>query len=1098
MENMEEMDGNVDLFGDDGITDVSLDWGEFDLDGVEVSESAETLADGLISCLNTLGRVDVPYIAVACGKTCEEVVEGLKGAIFQNPETWDKDRRKGWETADAYLSGNLLRKWRIANDANEKYVGLFEENVRAIEKILPKSVACEDIYVTLGSPWLPTTVVDDFIEHLLGPYVSTINEKFRSGYLVCHDETTGVWEVPGKSRYRYGQYAVRANSAFGTKRMEALEIIERTLNMKTIVVKDEIPVAGDPKKTKRVVNRDETLLAIEKQDIIVKEFKDWVWKDDQRKKLLTDIFDERFGSIRHRRFDGSFLTFPLMDKQAKLYAYQKNAVARILFSPNVLLAHEVGCGKTYIMVAAGMELRRIGISKKNMYVVPNSLLGQWRDIFAELYPHARVLSVEPKDFTPKKRLDTLRNMRDGDYDGILIAYSCFDRIAVSKKIRITYLENKLADIERIIQEKQDGYTFSLTYKKKQIADELKKLRADVPDDPKEIFFEHLEVNTLFVDEAHNYKNIGVDSQIEYVLGIAKTASEKCQGMLRKARIVQKQNGGRGVVFATGTPITNSITDAFVMQKYLQNGELTLLDLQNFDAWVGMFAEKTTEFEIDVDTNSYRMATRFSKFHNLTELTALLSSIADFYRADGQTGVPATDGAIDCLVGKTPMLQNYLDDISRRADLVRSGMVNRLEDNMLKITTDGRKAALDLRLVDKTAAFHPQCKVARCAENVFDIYLKTLGKRSTQLIFCDTSTPKQGFNVYDELTRLLVDAGMPADKIAYIHDATSDRAREDLFNRMRTGDLRVLIGSTFKLGLGVNIQDKMIAVHHLDIPWRPADMVQREGRILRQGNENKKVYIYRYVTDGSFDAYSWQLLESKQRFIAQLLSGTLSEKESEDVDGVVLDYAEVKALAIGNPLIKERVETANELTKLLTLQRKTQYNRQLLEGELFELPARLDEQRKRFSECMLDRDEYQQAKREYAFDEKRELRAKIFAAVQGYDANTAKETQIAEYQGFQVLLPAYMVKEKPFVWLKRNGKYYVELGDVESTVLTRIDNRLNTLDELLAKFRENVRSLIVEKAEIEKELEKTTSYADEIETCRQKLAEIDKKLGVKKK
>ena len=498
--------------------------------------------------------------------------------------------------------------------------------------------------------------------------------------------------------------------------------------------------------------------------------------------------------------------------------------------------------------------------------------------------------------------------------------------------------------------------------------------------------------------------------------------------------------------ATGTPITNSITDAFIMQKYLQNGELGLLDLQNFDSWTGMVAEKSTEFEIDVDTSSYRLATRFSKFHNLPELTTLFSQIADFHHMDEVNGIPAFDGYSDALIGKTLSFENYLNLISSRADDVRAGLVNRSADNMLKITTDGRKAALDIRLVDSNEPFTQQSKVYRCAENVFDIYLKTDG---TQLVFCDTSTPKSSFNMYDELKRLLIEKGILPSQIAFVHDATTEAKRNTLFTRMRNGDIRVLIGSTFKLGIGVNVQDKLIAIHHLDVPWRPADMIQREGRILRQGNQNPKVQIFRYITEGSFDAYSWQLLETKQRFITSLLSGSYTEHEGSDIEDTVLNYAEIKALAVGNPLVKKRVETANELSRYYTLQRKLVETRTL------------------------------------------------FNAVKNNELQI-KERTAFEYCGFKIILPANMAKGKPFVWLEREGKYYVELGDTEVGVLIRIDNYLNNLDKHIENQQKQLFNMGERKKGIQKELGNDENYADVIAELKEKLAEIDDKLGVNKK
>ena len=702
--------------------------------------------------------------------------------------------------------------------------------------------------------------------------------------------------------------------------MPALYILERTLNMKTVAVTDEVICHTNASGVKRVINKSETVLALEKQQKMIKAFQRWVWKDQKRKERLEIIFENNFSCVRRRIFDGSFLDFPTMSPSVNLYPHQKNAVARILFSPNTLLAHDVGSGKTYIMIAAGMELKRMGLSRKNLYVVPNNIVGQWEKLFSVMYPDSKLLCVEPKNFTPTKRESVLEQIRDEDFDGIIMAYSCFEQIPLSKDFYTEQLQETLDKISELASNTNKA-TSKLERKKEAVRKALSSLELAMDNMYDTVYFDELGITRLFVDEAHNYKNVPIETKVDKVLGISSKGSKKCRDMMDKVRLVQKQNNGGGVVMATGTPITNSITDAFVMQKYLQSGELGMLDLQSFDSWVGMFAERVTEFEIDVDTSSYRLATRFAKFHNLPELTALLSSIADFHQVDSSIGIPNFDGYKDALISKTSEFAAYLDDISARAELVRKGIVSRSDDNMLKITTDGRKAALDMRLVEPNTSFTYQSKVARCAENVFDIYCETQSDKSTQLIFCDSSTPKSGFNVYDEVKRLLIGMGVPSEEIAFIHDAGTESKREKLFSRLRSGNVRILIGSTFKLGLGVNIQNKLIALHHLDVPWRPADMTQREGRILRQGNENKKVYIYRYITEGSFDAYSWQLLETKQRFISGLLSGSLTERSGSDIESTVLDYAQVKALAVGNPLIKERVETANELTRYLALQRK---------------------------------------------------------------------------------------------------------------------------------------------------------------------------------
>ena len=1062
--------------------DLDMDWSSLISPAcAEPSDRAESVSDGLIMSLTQLGRVDIEYIAGLTSKTRPQVISELKGSIYQNPDTWDECYYKGWETAEEYLSGNLMRKRRVAQAASIKYHGRFDDNVRAIEKELPPTVGARDIYVTLGSPWIPTGIIDDFITHIL-----RLNRPFHG---TKHDEYTGTWEIPDKNAFWYS-HNVSSTHVYGTSRISALHILERTLNMRTVSVTNEIDCGTAKNGKKRVIDREETALALEKQQKLIDTFRKWVWKDADRRTLLEDIFDDRFGSVRRRIFDGSFLRFPTMDPSVTLYPYQKNAVARILFSPNTLLAHDVGSGKTFIMIAAGMELKRMGLSQKNLYAVPNNIIGQWKDIFLQLYPNAKLLCVDPKSFTPDKRNAVLRSIRDDSFDAIIMAHSCFDMIPLSRDYYIEELKEDIARMREVNSNETKSNT-STRHREKVLKDELAKMMGSFSIDFT-VCFDELGVTRLFVDEAHHYKNVPLDTKTDRVLGISATGSKKCKDMLDKVHVVQKAGGG--VIMGTGTPITNSITDAFVMQKYLQSGELALLDLNNFDSWVGMFAERVTDFEVDVDTSSYRLATRFSKFHNLPELTALLSSIADFHSADEGAELPEIDGYDDALIGKTEELEDYLKEISSRADYVRSGYVSRTEDNMLKITTDGRKAALDVRLVNPDAPFTYWSKVYRCAENVSDIFHKTAAERSTQLVFCDYSTPKDGFNIYDELKRLLILMGVPEKEIAFVHDATTEAKRNALFAAVRKGDIRVLVGSTFKLGLGVNVQDKLIALHHVDTPWRPADLTQRNGRILRQGNTNKKVRIFRYITEGSFDAYSWQLLETKQRFIVSLLSGSMTQRSGSDIEGTVLDYAEVKALAVGNPLIKKRVETANELTRCLTLQRKTIEQRVRTEKELSELPDRIARQEDVIRRCEDDIESLKTGTAVYDANTRRTFRKTIFEAIKSGEMEL-EDRVLMTYQGFDVVLPAAMDVNKPYVWLSREARYYVEMGDSEKGILLRIDNYLEALPEHLNKLKEVLSSLVTRQAELKAELGKNDSYTETITALQNKLRQIDKKLGV---
>lgn len=1084
--------------------------------------NAGSISDALIFSLADLGRVDIEYMADISGETPDSVISALRGSIFQDPLKWDEDPYKGWETAEEYLSGNLMRKLKEAREAGRQHGGRFAGNIRAIEKVLPPAASADDIYITLGSPWVPADVIDDFMLHLFGDplrhWSSNYKERIMESWRTRHDELTGTWEIPEKSRY---DHSVAVCRTYGTEKMEALHILEKTLNMKTVKVTTEIKAEGNSSGKKRVIDKEETAAALEKQRRLIGEFRRWVWADPARKERLEKIFEDRYGCVRQRHFDGSFLEFPGLSPEVSLYPYQKDAVARIIFSPNTLLAHDVGSGKTYVMIAAGQELRRMGLSKKNMYVVPNNIVQQWRSIFLRMYPEARLLCVEPGSFVPKKRQEILKQIRDRKFDGIIIAYSCFEQIPLSKKYRIKELRREKKDITALVRQKSKA-TARLKKKKEAIEKELAELLdAGDPAADEAIYFEQLGITRLFVDEAHNFKNIPIDTKIDSVLGISTRGSKKCWEMMDKVHMIQQKNGGKGVVLATGTPITNSVTDAFVMQQYLQSGELRLLDLGNFDSWIGMFAEKVTEFEVDVDTNGYRLATRFARFHNLPELTALLSSVADFHQVDDRAGLPAFSGYDDVLLPKTPEFSEYLNKISARADDVRKGRVSRRDDNMLKITTDGRKAALDLRLVEAKARFVFESKVARCAENIAKIYYKTAPYRSTQIVFCDISTPKAGFNLYDELKTLLVGCGLKPEEIAFVHDAATASARSALFARVREGEIRVLIGSTFKLGLGVNIQDRLIALHHLDVPWRPADMTQREGRILRQGNTSERAYIFRYITEGSFDAYSWQLLETKQKFISALLSGSLTERSGSDIDDTVLDYAEVKALAIGNPLVKKRVEAANELSRLMTLQRKAIDSKIGLEKELLSVSGRIEDIADRIEKCKKDREACEERNadalqlrgsraqygesRDGAFSdglsddghERRAIREQISRAVRENILERG-EKKLMTYRGFDLILPAHMMGDSPYIIIAGEGRYRVEMGDTEVGNLRRVDNFISNLGGHLEKLEISLEKLKERKKDIEAELEKKESYSEQISSCKETIEKMDKKLKAGKK
>lgn len=1071
------------------------------------SDNPDSISDSLIRCVRDTGSVDIRRIAEYAGVSAGEVITSLRGVIYQNPETWNGDSYEGWEMADEYLSGNLRYKFLKARVAQKSYRGMFEDNVKALEELLPPEMKAEDIYVTLGSPWIPEEIVDDFVNHLIQPH------SYHRYSGTRHDQETGSWELVDK--YKLSGY-VRNKATFGTPRMDAVTILERTLNMRTIRVTDEVSAPDTKSGVRRKLNRAETAAVQEKQKLIIAEFRRWIWQDEERSKTIRQIYEYKYGCNVARRFNGSFLEFPGMAEEAELYPYQKNAVARILFTPNTLLAHDVGAGKTYIMIAAAMEMRRMEMAKKCMFVVPNNLVEQWRSIFGKLYPDAEVLSIEPKDMRPERRGSTLRKVIRDDYDGIIIACSCFDSISLSRSAHIDELKEECEKMRRIMKARRK-VTGRFKRKLEKLEKELSEMSLE-RDPAGQIYFNDLGVDRLFVDEAHNYKNISIETSITGVYGISQSGSAKCNSMMDKVHYVQKTHGGGGVVMATGTPITNSISDIYVFQKYLQSGELEILGFQTFDNWIGMFAEKTTEFEIAVDTGSYRLATRFSRFHNIPELTTILASIADFHSVEEDVELPQFNGYTDVKIPRTPALKAYLEEISKRADKVHNHEVKTDEDNMLKITSDGRKAALDIRLVDETGpeAFADEavvygrpvgvCKVTECAERVALIYRKTKAERLTQLVFCDTSTPKAGFNMYDDLRQRLINLGVDAAEIAYIHDAATASKREKVFKAVRDGRIRVLIGSTFKLGLGVNVQDRLVAVHHLDVPWRPSDMTQRNGRILRAGNRNEKVEIYRYVTEGSFDAYSWQLLETKQRFITDILSGTIAGRSGGEVDNTALDYAEVKALALGNPLLKSRVRMRNELTRLSALQRKSVENRLRLEQRYKALPDEIAAKELELSICQSDcaflaekgKDVYDgltTREKQRMADHRRLLRDILSRNLYGY-VKRVDERALFDYRGFMIVLPAGMDADHPYLCLVREGRYKVDMSDKETGMLIRIDNFLDKMDDYVARVRREKELLEQELTEIEIELTEADSYADMIEACTQKLEKLDEALGVK--
>ena len=1059
--------------------ELTLDWNSSPI--AAASRERISAADALVSSLRTFARVDIAHIATQLGTTEEEAEQELGSSVFHDPTTMEL------QTAEEYLSGDLYRKLDEAIAANGT-TGNFSRNVAALKEALPPILPAEAIWAPLGSPWIPEDVIVDFIAHLMA------DSRCRCD--VIHDASTGSWDIKNKSTYRYRP---ESQQLWGTERMPALNIVDSMLNGKPVRVTEEVDCPHVLSGKKRVLNHDETLMAVEKQRDIQREFESWLWADPARKDRLVCLYNERYCGFVRRRYDGSILDFPGMAKDVELRTHQKNAVMRILLERDVLVAHDVGAGKTYTAIAAIMELRRMGISHKNLVVVPNNVLGQWSSLFAEMYPKAKVLVVTPKSFVPQKRQAVLCSMRDDDHDAVLMAYSSFKLIPHAKQDKLHSLNAKIRELEEATKVPARNTATvrrelaSCKKKRKQLVEEAK------PND-EGITFGELGVTRLFVDEAQNFKNLALGGGRLRTRGFSRKGSAFCQHVHDAVRRVQQANGG--CVFLSGTIVTNSICDLFVLQTYLQPGMLELLDLRSFEAWANMFARRVTGFEVDVDTSTYRHVSRFVGFGNLGELSSILSCVSDFHHLDAADGLPACDGRTDVLVPKVRRMDAYLKLISARVDNVRAGIVHPKDDNLLKICSDGHKAAIDIRLVDDSVTSAEGTKVLECAQNVSRIWRETAADRLTQLVFCDISTPKDGFNVYDELKALLVRMGVPAEEVAFVHDARTEAERTHLFEAMRVGKIRVLVGSTPKLGLGVNVQDRLVAAHHLDVPWRPADMVQREGRILRQGNMNDRVQIFRYVTEGSFDAYSWQILENKQRVIDELLAGTYEGRFLDsDVGDAALSYAEIKALAVNNPLLKVRVEVSNELERNLIIQRRTASVRAEMQAQIRTKAEDIEDLEEMAYRCRKDM-VHLEARGPNTMDagERTRMRIIVMRAVSRNAFQPGERRISGYYRGFTMVLPKDMDPEHPYLWLIRNARHRVDLIAKDGKgvdALRRMDNALGRIPARVANLEEKIAELYRSRNVLETELaNKAADRSEQIRKCQDRLALIDMELEEK--
>lgn len=871
----------------------------------QAPRTAETPKDALILSLNQTGRVTLAHIESLLDKPREEILPELKGLIFRNPQTEE------WETDDEYLSGEVRTKLQQARIAAERDAS-YAENVAALEAVQPADLTASEIDARLGAVWIPPSDVEAFACALLG----------SEGITVSHSPIVGTWFLRGDFSARS---SVANTTEWGTGRYSSLELIQDALNLKSPTIYDI-----DPRTKNSVVNATETEAARDKLEKIKERFKAWIWEDDERRERLCRKYNDEFNSVRLRIFNGSHLTLPGSSGLVTLRPHQKNAVWRIVQSDNTLLAHVVGAGKTYTMVAAAMELKRLGLATKPMIVVPNHMLAQFSSELLTLYPTANILAAGKEDFEASKRARLFSRIATGNWDAVIVTHASFEKIPLSEETRRDFIKEQIREVEIAIREqsahKGTRLVKELERVKKRLVVKLEALSAEERKD-NTLTFEELGVDRLFVDEAHKFKNLFYVTKMTRVAGLPQTASERAFDLFLKVQHVQAKNRGGGVVFATGTPISNTMAEMFTMQRYLQMGALRRNGLQHFDSWAGTFGETVTAMELSPDGSGYRLQSRFARFVNVPELMQMFRCVADVQTADMlKLPVPKLEHGQPITVSApvTPALIKFVDHLVARTERIKSGKVDPRDDNMLKITTEGRKAALDLRLVLGGAREHPDSKVNLAAERIFSTWSDSAEQRGAQLVFCDLSTPQaggRGFSVYEDLREKLIGRGVPSEEIAFIQDYDEDAAKASLFKNVREGKVRILIGSTPKMGEGTNVQKRLVALHHLDAPWRPADIEQRDGRILRQGNTNEFVEIFRYVTEGSFDAYMWQTLETKCRFIAQVMTGDATMRRAEDVDAAALTYAEVKAIASGNPLVIEKASVDAEVLRLTRLKKQ---------------------------------------------------------------------------------------------------------------------------------------------------------------------------------
>ena len=1068
--------------------------------------SVDTPSEALAVSIGEHGKVDLPYMAELLGTPGEygRITTELSGVIFKDPAADPTDPEAGWQMADEYLSGDVRAKLRMAQFAAETNPE-FAVNVTALEKAQPRELEASEIDVRLGATWLAPEIIQKFMtETFQIPYY------LRHAVKVRYSPYTAEWRVEGKTATGRGD--IISSETYGTSRANAYKILEETLNLKDVRIYDTIEDADG--KPKRVLNKRETMLAQQKQQVIKDAFANWIWQDPQRRIALVRQYNELFNSTRPREYDGSHIKFVGMNPEITLREHQRNAIAHVLYGGNTLLAHEVGAGKTYEMAASAMEAKRLGLCQKSLFVVPNHLTEQWASEFLNLYPNAKLLVARRKDFETANRKKFCARIATGDYDAVIIGHSQFERIPLSFERQERIIQEQIYETLAAINELKvhAGENFSIKQMektRKTLETKLEKLRSDERKDDV-ITFEQLGVDRLFVDESHFYKNLFLTTKMRNVAGLSTSEAQKSSDMFGKCRYLDEITGGRGVVFATGTPVSNSMTELYTVMRYLQYSTLQQKKLTHFDCWASTFGETTTAIELAPEGTGYRARTRFAKFFNLPELMSMFKEVADIKTSD-QLHLPVPEAKFETVVAKPSEIQKEMvQELSKRAAKIHSGTVDASVDNMLCVTNDGRKIGLDVRLMNPMLPDDPNSKLNVCVQNVLKIWEEGKDQKLTQLLFCDLSTPKNdgNFNVYDDIRKKLIAAGVPENEIEFIHNADTEAKKAALFSKVRSGDVRVLLGSTAKMGAGTNVQFRLVAVHHLDVGWKPSDMTQRNGRIIRQGNMNKEVKVFNYVTEGTFDSYLFQTLENKQRFISQIMTSKSPVRSCEDVDEQALSYAEIKALCAGNPLIKEKMDLDVQVAKLKVLKADHQSQKFRLQDKLLtKFPADIQETNAHIAGLKADAQlaaAHPQGKEDFcgmtikgvAYDEKKTAGERLVLACS--ELPNAEEKVIGSYRGFELSLRFDAFRTEYQALLKGQRKYTVPLGTDPLGNIIRLDNSLNNFPERITAAENELTTLHQQQAAAQIEVEKPFPQEEELAEKSARLAELNAQLDVDEK